>query len=143
MFLDPADRLIFSKIVEYLNYIHMSTFTYIPSYFIGFILGHYLASGYRLPANNVREHIMWAVIPQLAFIAVNGVNGLYNSLRIIPHSWAWFMINFNRTLHTLGVALMLFHFSSLNSILGYKLASYDDNERAKSNVHEKEKKEKS
>ncbi|KAI1303721.1 hypothetical protein HDE_02213 [Halotydeus destructor] len=31
------------KVVQYLNYVHMSTPVYMPAYFIGFIVGHYLS----------------------------------------------------------------------------------------------------
>lgn len=47
---DPVPR----KIVEYLNYIHMATPIYIPSYFMGFLSAHYLMTGFRVKLTSVR-----------------------------------------------------------------------------------------
>ncbi|KAI1303759.1 hypothetical protein HDE_02218 [Halotydeus destructor] len=114
------------NIVNYMDYIHMSTAIYIPAYFMGFIAGHYLAAGYRLKVDTVKDHIIWNIVAQLFFGVVIVQNGLYNGLRVIPHSWSPMQININRTMHTLGGAISFVYYSSLNHIFGYKLQNYGD-----------------
>lgn len=46
---DPIAR----KISEYFDYIHMATSTYVPSYFMGMIVGYCIHKGYKPPLNTV------------------------------------------------------------------------------------------
>ena len=112
----------------------MSTFTYLPSYFIGYIIGHHLANGFRLRLDSWKDHLFWIAVAQTGFVLLNGVNGLYNAYRIIPHSMSFIQINFNRQLAVLSNAVIFVHFCSLKSLFGIQLSAYEDDGKPEAKV---------
>ncbi|KAI1303712.1 hypothetical protein HDE_02212 [Halotydeus destructor] len=113
-------------ILNYMDYIHMSTPIYIPAYFMGFIVGHYLSTGYRLKLDSIQGHIKWIVGANVPLAIVAGQNTLYNGFRLIPHSWSPMQIIINRTFQTLGGVVYFVYFSSLENVFGYKLNKVED-----------------
>ncbi|KAI1303711.1 Nose resistant to fluoxetine protein 6 [Halotydeus destructor] len=114
------------KVVQYLNYVHMSTPVYMPAYFMGFLVGHYLSTGYRMKLEVIQDHIKVIAAITVSAGIVAGQNILYNGFRLIPHSWSPMQININRTLQTLCSAISLVYFFSLDEVFGYKLDKTDN-----------------
>ena len=109
------------KIVEYLQFIYMTTDTYIPSYVLGFICGYLYASGFKLRINTIYDHGMYLFASGLLQHMVSIINGLANEFNLIPQSMVWFQIILNRIFFTSAMAMMMMYFLSIDSIFGIKL----------------------
>ncbi|KAI1303726.1 hypothetical protein HDE_02215 [Halotydeus destructor] len=119
-------------VINYLNYIHMNTAVYIPSYFMGFIAGHMLASGYRFKLDSIKDHIKWNILSMIPLAIVFLQNYMYNGLQVIPQSWAPMQISTNRIFMTLGGAMLFVYYCSINSFAGMKLQKYESQIQEKS-----------
>lgn len=109
------------KIVEYLQFIYMTTDTYIPSYVLGFICGYLYVSGFKFRINTIYDHGMYLFASSLLQHMVSIINGLANEFNLIPQSMVWFQIILNRILFTSAIAMMMMYFLSIDSIFGIKL----------------------
>ena len=100
------------KIVEYLQFIYMTTDTYIPSYVLGFICGYLYVSGFKFRINTIYDHGMYLFASSLLQHMVSIINGLANEFNLIPQSMVWFQIILNRILFTSAIAMMMMYFLS-------------------------------
>ncbi|KAI1303690.1 Nose resistant to fluoxetine protein 6 [Halotydeus destructor] len=103
------------NIVNYMDYIHMSTPVYIPSYFMGYIVGHILSTGYRFQLNSLKDHLKWTTLANVLIMVVVVQNALYNGLKVIPLSWSPLLIIISRSFFTLAGAIYFVYFSSKGS----------------------------
>lgn len=98
------------RIVEYFNYIHMPTSSYLAPYFTGFIVAFFRSCGLLSPKLSThRQTIAFALMTWLAFVTVN-----FNCSIVTWYldSYKWFFITFNRTFQLIGnVMLFLFWMS--------------------------------
>ena len=107
-------QLIPIKILEYLDYIHMTTPAYIPSYLMGIMNGLLIHSGFKLPVKTVQQHL---AIVTLGFFLPGGpsvVKILYNTFDILPNLFVPFAIMGDRLIQCLAVGLNLTYYMSIN-----------------------------
>lgn len=109
------------KIVEYLQFIYMSTEIYVPSYFLGFYCGYLYENGFKFKVNTVWDHALYLNISFVMQNMVSVINGLSNQFGLIPKSMTWLQIIANRVFFTSSIALVFMYFMSIDSIYGIAL----------------------
>jgi len=103
------------KILEYLDYIHMTTPIYIPGYFIGVLNGFLVHSGFRLPIRSLTDHLIYNMISfSLPGITIM-INGLYNEFQVIDQVFVPPLIILNRLIQSVTCFLFLTYFMSIES----------------------------
>jgi hypothetical protein len=102
-----------TKILEYIDLIHMPTAIYVPGYVFGLVHGLFLYKGFRITVKNIWLNI---ILISIAFNlpSVTGVlNGLYNEFGIIPQSMAPLLVVTNRLLNILPSAILLTYYMTI------------------------------
>ena len=102
-----------TKILEYVDMIHMPVAVYVPGYIVGLLNGLALHKGFRFNFNS--RYSFWinaALIAAATNIsAATGIaNGLYNVYGLIPQFLVPFLIIFNRTVQVITPAVMLTYY---------------------------------
>jgi len=106
-----------SKILDYMDFIHTTTPTYIPIYMFGVAHGLILYHGYRVPTNlfggGIYFHIVYLALGSV-FPAVTGLlNGLYNEYGIITDAMGPALIIANRIIQSTSCCCLLTYYMTV------------------------------
>lgn len=104
---------LFRGIVNYLDYLHMNLLTYISGYFTGFLTGWLVCMGCRFRLENVKDHIKSVGVFFFLGAAANGLKGFHGNLKLLPVSWAPFVIFFNRNAYSISASFFFVYIYSL------------------------------
>jgi len=104
-----------TKILEYLNYVHMTTPVYIPSYFIGMINGLIIHSGFKFPTQSLKHHLFFLYLVLTLPYGSTIVTSLYNGFDMFPQFLVPFAIMGNRIFQSISCAISLTYFMSIDS----------------------------
>lgn len=100
------------KTVNYLDYAHMKLWSYLPSYFLGFLLADYVKHHYKPSTPGYLNH-MWRVA---VFFVLNWIaslsTSLSNTFNLIPSNFNFlFIVSLRMVYHVAICQLILFIFS--------------------------------
>ena len=102
-----------TKILEYVDLIHMPAAIYVPGYVIGLVHGLCLYKGLRIPLKNLWLNLFLMTVAFNLPSVTGFLNGLYNEFGILPQSLAPLLIVTNRLLNVIPSAIFLTFYMSI------------------------------
>ena len=126
-------KLIPIKILEYLDYIHMTTPVYIPSYFMGMMNGLLIYSGFKLPTQTLQHHLFFLTLGFCLSAGSCTLKILYNTFDVLPQFVIPFSIMGDRLVQSLIAGINLTYFMSIDSNWTWVSNVSSDGEKKKQN----------
>lgn len=114
-------NLVPHKLEEFLHYIYMQPWAYMPAFFTGFLFSYARMNGYLYPKlETIQDHIIFLAIATSGFTCANINISLRNFFRVYPDHLNWLFICLNRIFQVSGTSLIFVYVLSVRHLLAGK-----------------------
>jgi hypothetical protein len=101
------------KVVDYLDTIQMSLYSFFSNYFLGVLIAYFLRQGFVLHIKSIKDHIFWIGVIWLSLTLAEATPALHNTFDLIPQSMVPYYIVLNRACFTTAIAFLVLYAASV------------------------------
>ena len=107
------DHIRAQKVVDFLDTIQMSLYSYFHNYFLGLLTAFFLKRGFTLTINSFKDHILWFSLIGLSLALAEVSPALHNTFDVVPQELVPYYLVFNRLCFSAAVTVVVIYGASV------------------------------